>query len=225
MGLGKTLQTIGLILLSPPNGNAYPEGTNDDEPQKMSAEEINQSEEGKDNTPIPADSMIRSQKAAILKSILKAAGLKLSGKKSDQIDRILAGIKDGKITGSHFPAFMTAPPPPTSSTSSSFGSCTLIVCPVSVMSNWEVQIDSFVKRGVLNVRSYHGQDRHELLPLLQSGKIDVLIVSYSTLSSEFKNAYPELDKVKMDGPPTKRTKQSTLFDVSFHRIILDEAVS
>ena len=101
--------------------------------------------------------MLRCQKATILKSILKAAGMKQSGKKTDKIDRILAGVKNGMISVSHFPSFMTA-----ASSTGTTGICSLIVCPVSVMSNWDVQIRSFVKHGVLNVKAYYGQDRQEL---------------------------------------------------------------
>lgn len=231
MGLGKTLQTIGLILSNPPKGHVYPEGINEDEPPKTAIvckNEEGEEEEEECTIPIPSKALIGSQKIATLRLILKAAGLKQSGKKADQIERIVNGIRCGMIDGSHFPSFMMNPPSPhpsTASLPSTFGICTLIVCPVSVMSNWEYQIESFVKKGVLNVRSYHGQDRHELLPLLQGEKIDVLIVSYHTLSSEFKNTFSGLDSDKEGAPPPKKMKKSSLFDVQFHRAILDEAVS
>ena len=34
---------------------------------------------------------------------------------------------------------------------------TMVVCPVSVMSNWVQQINNFVKPGILNVQLYHGE--------------------------------------------------------------------
>lgn len=36
---------------------------------------------------------------------------------------------------------------------------TLIVCPLSTVSNWEDQIQSHVKRGALSVYVYHGASR------------------------------------------------------------------
>lgn len=34
--------------------------------------------------------------------------------------------------------------------------CTLIVCPVSVLSNWMAQIEQYIVPGILNVQLYHG---------------------------------------------------------------------
>jgi SWI/SNF-related matrix-associated actin-dependent regulator of chromatin subfamily A3 len=34
--------------------------------------------------------------------------------------------------------------------------CTLVVCPVSVMSNWVQQVEAHVKPGTLRVALYHG---------------------------------------------------------------------
>lgn len=59
--------------------------------------------------------------------------------------------------------------------------CTLIVCPVSVLSNWTEQIEQFVAPGVLSVELYHGANRHSILADVKEGNVDVLLVSYNTL--------------------------------------------
>jgi SWI/SNF-related matrix-associated actin-dependent regulator of chromatin subfamily A3 len=94
--------------------------------------------------------------------------------------------------------------------------CTLIVCPVSVLSNWTDQINQFVAPGVLSVELYHGPNRHSILPQVKSGNVDVLLVSYNTLAA---------DSVSDKGavPKKKKTKRESIFDINFHRIVLDEA--
>jgi SWI/SNF-related matrix-associated actin-dependent regulator of chromatin subfamily A3 len=89
--------------------------------------------------------------------------------------------------------------------------CTLIVCPVSVLSNWTDQINQFVAPGALSVELYHGPNRHSVLPQVKSGNVDVLLVSYNTLAD------------KGAAPKKKKTKRESIFDIDFHRIVLDEA--
>ncbi len=75
---------------------------------------------------------------------------------------------------------------------------TLIVAPVSVMSNWKQQIDQHVlEEHAPNVLIYHGAGRESSL-----SKYDVVITSYGTLSSEASH-----------GPLSK---------VTWRRIVLDE---
>jgi hypothetical protein len=76
MGLGKSVQTIGLILLAPPAGVKY-------NVKKVTA--------GKDeeSIPMPEERVIHAANTSALKTILKSAELKVSGKKQDLIDRIL----------------------------------------------------------------------------------------------------------------------------------------
>ena len=97
--------------------------------------------------------------------------------------------------------------------------CTMIVCPVSVLSNWTDQISQFVAPGVLSVQLYHGQNRHAVLPDVMCGRVDVLLVSYNTLASDW-------DVQKDTGkksPKKKRAKTESIFDIDFHRVVLDEA--
>jgi len=169
--------------------------------------------------PMPSDSVIGSAKATDLKSILKAAGLKVSGKKDVLVQRVLDGKNNNDITGENFPVSMR----PTVGGSAK-DRCTLIVCPVSVMSNWQLQVDTHVKEGVLDLRIYHGPNRHEVLPDVQAGAVDILLVSYHTLAAEFSTIFG--DNTKESGEPQKkRFKRASLFDINFHRIVLDEAVS
>eukprot|EP00956_Cyclotella_meneghiniana_P025829 scaffold54682_cov69-Cyclotella_meneghiniana.AAC.9 len=94
--------------------------------------------------------------------------------------------------------------------------CTLIVCPVSVLSNWTDQISQFVAPGVLSVELYHGSDRSSILPQVKAGNVDVLLVSYNTLAADY-------DASGKGEPKKKKAKRESIFDIAFHRIVLDEA--
>lgn len=96
------------------------------------------------------------------------------------------------------------------------------------MSNWRIQINKHVNGHVpgkfLNVTSYHGPKRETKISLVQYNQTDILITSYNTL------AY-DLRKWESDDDPTMKKKKQKLkagtslsiFDISFHRIVLDEA--
>ncbi|KAL7498338.1 hypothetical protein ACHAWT_009386 [Skeletonema menzelii] len=104
--------------------------------------------------------------------------------------------------------------------------CTLIVCPVSVLGNWTDQVNSFVAPGVLNVQLYHGADRHEILSEVQNGDIDILLVSYNTLASDhdaFVASQDASNGNKKKKAKRARTMATSIFDIHFHRIVLDEA--
>lgn len=206
MGLGKSIQTICLILLAPPPGVEY-------KVKKVAAA----AGEEKEIIPMPEDAIIRSAKTQELKAILKSASLKLSGKKQDLVDRIIKAKVDGDVSGEHFPNFMR---PRVGDTSR----CTLIVCPVSVISNWTEQIESYVEDGVLSVRLFHGSNRNALLPEIKNGSVDVLLVSYQTLAADYSNVFGK-DTKGTEEPQKKKVKRDSVFDIDFHRIVLDEAVS
>jgi SWI/SNF-related matrix-associated actin-dependent regulator of chromatin subfamily A3 len=91
--------------------------------------------------------------------------------------------------------------------------CTLIVCPLSVISNWENQINDHVDKK-LKVTVWAGSDREKHLVDLYRNKTDVLIVSYGTLGSDFNN-FKKAEKEEGD--------RDSIFDIAFHRVILDEA--
>ncbi|XP_043683954.1 transcription termination factor 2 [Vespula pensylvanica] len=61
---------------------------------------------------------------------------------------------------------------------------TLVVCPASLLSQWENEIKSKCKKGILSVEVYHGNNREKLAKRL--AKYDVVITTYNILSREFK---------------------------------------
>lgn len=84
---------------------------------------------------------------------------------------------------------------------------TLIVAPLSVMSNWEQQMQSHIKpENALKVHRYHGSGKGKKLEL---NNFDVVITSYGTLTSEF-DAFT-------------KNKSSSIYNKKWRRIILDEA--
>jgi len=91
---------------------------------------------------------------------------------------------------------------------------TLIVAPVSVMSNWSTQIEKHVRKSQnLRVYTYHGSARKNM----KSDDLeyyDVVITTYGTLSVEY---MPKGSKV----PLTYPTKEG-LYSVHWRRIVLDE---
>lgn len=204
MGLGKTIQTLGLILLAPPPGVEY-------RVRKAVSDNV------EEIIPIPSESAIRNANSVTLKAILKAAKLKVSGKKQDLIQRILDGKNSEEVTGEHFPLSMRP-------TDGATNRCTLIVCPVSVMSNWQHQVDAHVEKGVLSMQIYHGSSRTEMLPAIKAGAVDILLVSYHTLAAEYGNNFSS-DNIGDGEPNKKKSRKESIFDIDFHRIVLDEAVS
>jgi SNF2 family DNA or RNA helicase len=59
---------------------------------------------------------------------------------------------------------------------------TLLVCPVSVMGQWEKEIEDHVKRNHLNVLKHHGPKRET--KARDIAKYDVVISTYNTVSYE-----------------------------------------
>ncbi|KAL2723363.1 transcription termination factor 2-like [Vespula maculifrons] len=79
---------------------------------------------------------------------------------------------------------------------------TLVVCPASLLSQWENEIKSKCKKGILSIEVYHGNNREKLAKRL--AKYDVVITTYNILSREFKT-------------------MSTVYKIHWKRAILDEA--
>jgi SWI/SNF-related matrix-associated actin-dependent regulator of chromatin subfamily A3 len=108
---------------------------------------------------------------------------------------------------------------------------TLIVSPLTVIGNWYQQIFNHVNGRVENknitIAKYHGPTRENMLVRVQQGQLDVLMTSYHTLASDYK-AWVEA----MEGDAEedlgarakkKRRKAPHIFELEFHRVVLDEA--
>jgi SNF2 family DNA or RNA helicase len=236
MGLGKSLQTIGLILCNPPEGHVYPNGNS--VPLKGASEEDamgnDDKEEDKKPAAAPTVTVLRKFPVKTLQLVLSKAGLVATGKKAELVESCQQGLASGTLTGDNFtsevidelanfvpPVFgggSLAGPTPTANVA------TLIVCPVSVMSNWVHQIESHVKPGVLRVALYHGPDRHLLIPRIRNNEIDVLIVSYSTLAAEVPSD-KKSGKENVQPPVAKKrkNKNGSILEETFYRVVLDEA--
>ncbi|KAL7832447.1 hypothetical protein AOLI_G00299950 [Acnodon oligacanthus] len=81
---------------------------------------------------------------------------------------------------------------------------TLIVCPLSVLSNWMDQFELHVREDVkLNIYLYYGPDRRREISFLS--KQDVVLTTYSVLSSDYANR-----------------DHSALHRVRWLRVVLDE---
>jgi SNF2 family DNA or RNA helicase len=85
---------------------------------------------------------------------------------------------------------------------------TLLVVPLSAVSNWTTQINEHLEEGCIKFHTFHGPNR--ITDLDELAKFDVLITTYSTILSE------------MNGRGAKRG-DSPLRRMNMFRIVLDEA--
>ena len=109
--------------------------------------------------------------------------------------------------------------------------CTPIVCPLSVISNWVMQIRRYVNNGrkdILKVGTYHGPNRKNMIASIEGNYYDVVLTSYQTLAYDFRR-YTGADegegqkKNKKPMKSKKHEKETFLFDLLLHRIVLDES--
>ena len=85
---------------------------------------------------------------------------------------------------------------------------TLLVCPLSTVANWEEQIAAHTQTGSLKYYVFHGGNRCQDVNELAT--YDIIITTYSIVSSEFAGR-------------GKKKGLSSLLEMNFFRIILDEA--
>ncbi|KAJ2925137.1 hypothetical protein H1R20_g11960, partial [Candolleomyces eurysporus] len=98
-----------------------------------------------------------------------------------------------------------------------FSRATLIVAPVSILSNWEKQILDHCVRGKVSTYLYYGNNRSISAEELQ--RYDIVITTYQTIAGE----HTQSEGSSAAGPSRKKKKvERTLFDVAWKRIILDE---
>ncbi|WWC62158.1 uncharacterized protein I303_104750 [Kwoniella dejecticola CBS 10117] len=99
---------------------------------------------------------------------------------------------------------------------------TLIVCPLSVLSNWEKQIGDHVAHGQLTFYTYHGASKDVTAKTLE--QYDVIITTYNAVAAE-----APIDPSKNHRSPQKAKKAKVtgsgagpLFGVIWKRIVADE---
>ncbi|XP_012264662.2 transcription termination factor 2 isoform X2 [Athalia rosae] len=81
---------------------------------------------------------------------------------------------------------------------------TLVVCPASLISQWEMEINRRVRRGMLSVELFHGTSRETVARRL--AKNDVVLTTYNLIGRDFKS-----------------NNSSILHAIKWERVILDEA--
>lgn len=86
---------------------------------------------------------------------------------------------------------------------------TLVVAPMSLLSQWRTELERASVPGTLRVFLYYGDQRDHLTGPLAQGSIDVVVTSYGTLTSEFKQM--------------EKRGAAPLLQQMWHRVILDEA--
>ncbi|XP_057457141.1 DNA repair protein RAD5A isoform X2 [Lotus japonicus] len=85
--------------------------------------------------------------------------------------------------------------------------CSLIICPMTLLGQWKVEIETHVSPGSLSLYVHYGQSRpRDAKSLAQS---DVVITTYGVLASEFSNENAE--------------NSGGLFSIRWFRVVLDEA--
>lgn len=86
---------------------------------------------------------------------------------------------------------------------------TLLVCPLSTITNWEEQIKQHIKPGAIKYYVYHGANR--IKDLRKLSEFDLILTTYGSVSSELSGR-----KKKKQGP-------FPLEQLGWFRIVLDEA--
>nr|POF17798.1 putative swi/snf-related matrix-associated actin-dependent regulator [Quercus suber] len=95
---------------------------------------------------------------------------------------------------------------------------TLIVAPLSVMSNWSGQIQHHMhKEKILNTYTYHGAGRVPMDAEALS-KYDVVITTYQTLAAD----YMPRGKGSSKKQPERKLRATGLYSMEWRRVILDE---
>ncbi|KAJ4300436.1 hypothetical protein N0V88_003111 [Collariella sp. IMI 366227] len=89
------------------------------------------------------------------------------------------------------------------------GKATLLVCPLSTVTNWEEQIKQHIQPGAITYHIYHGTNR--IKDPVQLAQFDLVITTYGSLTSEL-NA-----RIK------RKRGLYPLEEVAWFRIVLDEA--
>ncbi|ETS83325.1 hypothetical protein PFICI_05201 [Pestalotiopsis fici W106-1] len=156
---------------------------------------------------ILADMMGLGKTLSILSLITSSldAGEEWSKRQPEQPPPPPALKKNGHSRGFDLPA-----PTPLALTTPILNSrATLLVCPLSTVANWEIQIKEHVKPGTFKYYIYHGPNR--IKDARKLADFDLVITTYGSVSSELRARHRGVK-----GP-------HPLEDISWFRIALDEA--
>jgi len=104
---------------------------------------------------------------------------------------------------------------------------TLIICPASLIGQWENEVKNKVKSGYLRVMVYHGAAARKATAR-EMARQDIIITTYGVILSEVKNelgdAFKEPKKLEAMGAAEElEVRKGKLLSLAFQRIILDEA--
>lgn len=204
---------IALILAQLPPGQSYNPGMHASKPNVVSGFNDNDP----NSAPCPTKKELRSYAVEDLRRVasrLLSMGNHDSTKKSKLVKLLHRAMEDRTISSQALERALKAPVPLKSPPTMS-RRLTLIVCPVSVMSNWQDQIDTHVAPRTLRVACFLGPQRHELLA--QENQWDILITSYHTLQADYRPIQAQQKAAVSGVVPSKKSKQSTIFDLPFFR--------
>ncbi|KAJ8270339.1 hypothetical protein GJAV_G00113220 [Gymnothorax javanicus] len=228
MGLGKTLTTIALILTNFRNGKPLPLGKVEYAPplqgasaskrkgsalKEVAAPPVKRQQEDPDLIVIDSDSEdagggATSKKKGKTESKSDRPSSKKKGPVTLTEDMDFAAALGGELVGGSAHKKKTHKTG-VSKTSSKPGDgegarATLIICPLSVLSNWLDQFEQHVRADVeLNVYLYYGAERNRQVKFLTQQ--DVVLTTYNVLSADYGGK-----------------KCSPLHEVKWLRVVLDE---
>ena len=147
-----------------------------------------------------------------LKKILREAGLKVSGNKTSLTQRLVENQIDPKEHGIDIVQPRATPVMVAVDTSAT----TLLVCPPSVLSNWQLQAGTHFEEGCVRLLTYHGSGRNQDPSFLQS--FDIVLTTYGVVLSDFKH-------YESGKSTNKRVLEKGLFVLNWRRVVLDEGAS
>ncbi|KAG8762795.1 hypothetical protein FRC11_007751 [Ceratobasidium sp. 423] len=103
-----------------------------------------------------------------------------------------------------------------------FDKPTLLVCPLSVLSNWETQIEDHCNPGILACYTYYGNNRNVDSDTLKD--YDIVLTTYQTVSSDFERSggFKKTGELMAESSEEKKRSKG-LFDIKWKRVVLDEA--
>ncbi|KZV95946.1 hypothetical protein EXIGLDRAFT_747903 [Exidia glandulosa HHB12029] len=103
-----------------------------------------------------------------------------------------------------------------------YSGATLVVCPLSVLSNWEKQTDDHVQHGKLKFITYYGSGRDASVETLE--KADVVLTTYQVVQQDWQQ-HVQANSGLDPGAGTSRKKKKSdggLAAVKWKRVVLDE---